>query len=1038
MKNAKRILCLVLVLCLTAGFFPISASAAGSLPFTDVAAGAWYRDSVQYVYENGIMSGTSADKFSPNVTTTRGMIVTILHRIAGSPSAVGESFSDVAPGKYYAPGVAWASSEGIVTGYGKGIFRPDSAITREQLATILYRYADYAGLDTSAEGSLGSFTDSGKVSSYAREPMSWAVGAGLISGVGEGRLDPGGSATRAQVAAIFTRFMALSKPDTESGGEAIPVGDYAIVELSVSGSSVTAALSTVEDCSIVLEVLSEDGENSLWTKSFPVSGGLELQYETFATKYNFPENFILTAVLVDQSGEELCSKFVCRRYTRAFREFFALNEADFASESDRLIDFVAPADGNFALLREDVKLLSASPERENGTAYLFASSALPAGLAQGDKLCFPDTEGRWATIIVDSVSRNGAETTIIENPNSFLDDFYEIIKLSADLAEVSGSSSGFGGSSSDKNWLSELEMGAAVKNSFEAPFGSFGHETSVGGKLEFNYGIEGWDVYLEYTIIVGVETELNLEIGPHKKLKNEIEIAEIPLAGIPDVADIPAALSLTYEVDCDAGFDTTLSVEAATGVVYNSLDGSQKVEQKTVSMGQPKLEGEVEAKFGLLAEIKAEVFDGKLSASLGAEGGAKISAKAETPLPPIPGSDSCHACLLCADGSVGGYFEAGLSADYELSFGIEGSIIELDFLYIDWIVSQFYLSLANEAESVHGGKIVCDTGKCPNNKYRAGFSTLYNGKPETGVIVDIVRSQILADYGASPYETYLYPGSYSASATISGKYVEKGFSVSDGAVSVALEAKDCLVQGKVSDKDSGKAISGATVMVKNAAGEIVADAFTDGSGEYAILLPSGDYSFSFEADGYESASAELSLSSDKTLNIALEKIMATVTGTVTDKESGKPISGAAVKATGSDGKSYSATTDAEGRYTLELPAGDRYSMSFSADGYEKSDASVGVESGGEFRKDAALKPLSRKVTIEVVCWGSPYAGASVEIPDIGKYTTGDDGTVTIDIPESVADGNYLIIAKTREYYGNATLSIPGSDYIKVDAFMLIH
>lgn len=176
------------------------------LPFSDVLDSDWYVKYVRYVYQRGMMSGTTPSTFSPDTTTTRGMIVTVLHRLEGTPAAVPASFPDVTDGQYYSEGVAWAAANGIVLGYDTGLFGPYREITREQLAAILYRYAQYKGYDTSARGSLTQFTDGADVSGYAVEPMSWAVGIGLISGMGDNVLAPGGSATRAQVAAILMRF----------------------------------------------------------------------------------------------------------------------------------------------------------------------------------------------------------------------------------------------------------------------------------------------------------------------------------------------------------------------------------------------------------------------------------------------------------------------------------------------------------------------------------------------------------------------------------------------------------------------------------------------------------------------------------------------------------------------------------------------------------------------------------------------------------------------------------------------------------------
>lgn len=175
--------------------------------FNDVVPGAWYTDAVQYAYDNGLMTGTSATTFEPNTTTTRGMIVSMLHRLEGSPAVGSADFSDVAGGDWYADPVAWAASEGIVGGYGDGTFGPNDPITREQMASILYRYADYKGLDVSARASLDAYSDADSVSPWASDVMSWAVSEGIISGMTEDTLAPQGTATRAQVAAMFQRFL---------------------------------------------------------------------------------------------------------------------------------------------------------------------------------------------------------------------------------------------------------------------------------------------------------------------------------------------------------------------------------------------------------------------------------------------------------------------------------------------------------------------------------------------------------------------------------------------------------------------------------------------------------------------------------------------------------------------------------------------------------------------------------------------------------------------------------------------------------------
>ena len=180
--------------------------APAQLPFTDVTEANWYYDEVYYVWANGLMQGTSAATFGPNVDTTRAMVVTILWRLEGEPaSGYDMDYSDVAGGAWYADAVRWATEHGIVNG-SEGQFYPGGIVTREQLAAMLYRYAQYKGYDLTAGGDLSGFADAGAVSGWAETSLAWAVGQRLIQGSAN-QIDPTGSAIRAQLAAILMRFM---------------------------------------------------------------------------------------------------------------------------------------------------------------------------------------------------------------------------------------------------------------------------------------------------------------------------------------------------------------------------------------------------------------------------------------------------------------------------------------------------------------------------------------------------------------------------------------------------------------------------------------------------------------------------------------------------------------------------------------------------------------------------------------------------------------------------------------------------------------
>lgn len=176
------------------------------LPFGDVAEDAWYADAVRYVYENGIMTGTGDGSFSPGQNLTRGMMVTMLYRMAGQPAVSGTAFTDVADGAWYADGAVWAAANGVASGYGGGAFGPEDPITREQMALFLYNFAGFRGDDRTASGSLSAFSDGGQVSGWAAQAVQWAVAQGLLQG-SNGALNPQGTATRAEVAQFMANFL---------------------------------------------------------------------------------------------------------------------------------------------------------------------------------------------------------------------------------------------------------------------------------------------------------------------------------------------------------------------------------------------------------------------------------------------------------------------------------------------------------------------------------------------------------------------------------------------------------------------------------------------------------------------------------------------------------------------------------------------------------------------------------------------------------------------------------------------------------------
>ena len=244
----KRRLSLALALCLVCSLLPGTALAAGENPFTDVPASHWAHDDITYVYANDLLNGTDGSLFSPESTTTRAQVVTVLYRLAGQPAADWENpFWDVPASAWFHDAVTWAWENDITGGVSSTHFGAGNAVTREQLAAFLYRYAQDQGYDTSARADLSGYSDAGLVSSYATEALSWANATGLITGTTATTLSPQGSATRAQVATILSRFC----QDVIPGGYVSP----AHMIRNLEGST----LSKKDTLVAMAEVLLDDG-----------------------------------------------------------------------------------------------------------------------------------------------------------------------------------------------------------------------------------------------------------------------------------------------------------------------------------------------------------------------------------------------------------------------------------------------------------------------------------------------------------------------------------------------------------------------------------------------------------------------------------------------------------------------------------------------------------------------------------------------------------------------------------------------------------
>ena len=240
MRNLKRMAAFLTALILCLGLSVTAFAAETGTGFSDVEAGDWYAEAAVYCRDNGLMAGTGESTFSPDTPMTRGMLVTVLYRLAGSPSQehenLGYPFADVPGDSWYADGVYWTRLNGVVSGYSNSAFGPNDPLTREQLATILWRYAG-----SPAVGGGASFADESDIASWAASAVDWAQESGYVSGVGGNRFDPDGTATRAQVAVILMRYdqAQTEEPSPEPAPEPTPEAgtDVLVAYFSATGNT---------------------------------------------------------------------------------------------------------------------------------------------------------------------------------------------------------------------------------------------------------------------------------------------------------------------------------------------------------------------------------------------------------------------------------------------------------------------------------------------------------------------------------------------------------------------------------------------------------------------------------------------------------------------------------------------------------------------------------------------------------------------------------------------------------------------------------
>ena len=835
MKMKKRLISLLLSLAMLLALLPTTAFAASGsgTRFQDVKTTDWFYGAVEYVAQKNMMSGTAANRFSPNQTTTRGMIVTILYRMEGEPSTTGTAFSDVAKGQWYTDAVAWANTNGIVTGYGGGIFGPNDAITREQMAAILYRYAQHKGYETGASGNITSFSDGGKVSSYAVQAMNWAVGSGLISGVGNNTLSPQSGATRAQAATILMRF----DQEITGAADSSNIGMvYSVSDVQATGKSATVTVNTIDSCTLELTVLDEDGTKTLFKTSTTVGKNLEIFSAAVPLPQALPKYFVMRAVLKDQSGKELCDPYTTIKYTQRYEEFLAKTVDDF--EDDIVLNLDSSKSNNFAVLNENAVRVDCTDTSNvcvvNGNVYTFTkTNSQLDGVSSGDVVALFDQGKALTAIVVQNVSTKGDTVTITVEKDPSIQELYQYIKV--DIEETAGSfqketdpylaygpTGSIGGAAlrQASDWRKDLKQDVAANPAVSSKLEQ-STELSVGNsiKLEvktdltmkYALSLEYDFSWLQNTVDFEVTSEISGEVSAkldlEKKSDSTQDTVETFLLSAKDIdaklgkywipTSLPGVsftveLSVPVKLNVNSGVELKQEISMTNGVgvrwkngkvTYNTI--ADKQNERTLNW---KGEGSISVGAKVAVGVNAlSVVSGELSGEIGAMANAGWAMTLWTESEP----ESKHLCKKCLSGDVKGYAKAGVRVELGIEWlNLSTTLVDLTIAEVEFLKRDFYVSIDKfmAGDTDYTGW----NTTCPNMAYLTKILT----KDTTGKELDDIAVSIYPtnETQAKKQETtggelvYLCNGSYSAMAQGGdGKVYSKGFTVAGETQEVTVE-----------------------------------------------------------------------------------------------------------------------------------------------------------------------------------------------------------------------------------------------------------
>lgn len=792
--------------------FALSAAAADT-PFQDVPQSSWYYQSVTEAYQQGLMSGVSDTAFSPESTLTREMFITVLGRLAGIDQAAyaekPTGFKDVPSGQWYSPYIAWAYESRVTSGISAGVFGLGKPVSREQMATFIYRYVQQNEMTLkNAKAPVSGFRDISKVSSYALDALEAMRLSGIITGDQNRNFNPQSNATRAEAASVFCRL---------ADGIIVSAGTNTLAEMVMDNGSVSVFYSAAQSANIRIELLEDDMSTVIDTRTAKVlfSNSLEQVQISFPAR-DIPSSFILRATMEDLQGIQLTDPLVIVRYTDAYRNFEEKSIDDFAP--DLVQNFDNDPETNFAVFTEGTKYIYESAPASGSNArgqYFTLTSATAMQLQSGDAVCL-ETSDAFHTFVVTSVQKNVGGSTVFYR-DARIDEIYDYLHIM-----VSGASAQPAGYSMESRTGTIQETFDCYPFDISGVSGNYGpykvtpeFSGSLTPQLEviwakefgsFHIPIVNTDTvvvspWFEVDVNVEMENEGTITLERTNDYDDHEHIIDMVLWGL-DSKKLPKAIrKLSPELNLSFQLNAELSGKAVIGLstqgsfgFHQTLTSKNLFSTLDTTFNSIDVAVEFEATVGPTANFEVSLgslFDVEAHGELG----GKVHAEADADVTPNGYQTSSaakeHACSFCLNGYAKPYaeIEASCSAAITLPNGKEFELkkeTEKETTLFDDLTVNFFVSVINEYISPYHGNMTFGFGRCSNDVYRTDLRIEDgSGKLLSGT-VSTTRSDQVHNSASSGSHVYLYPGSYHAAATVNGLDLSADFTVSNSSQTVVL------------------------------------------------------------------------------------------------------------------------------------------------------------------------------------------------------------------------------------------------------------